>query len=244
MWLISSSASATSASGAMVRGRRVMTSADRGVEREIGFQVTAQVAVGDDAGEPAAVLEHRDAAESLRRHLEDRLGHSRAGVDARNALAGVHDFPHMGELGPELAAGMKGAEIERGEAPAFEQRDRQRVAEHELHRRRGGRGKAVRAGLGRARHRQADIRRAAERAVGLRGHRDQRDCEALGESDDRRQLRRLARPGNREQDVAALHHAEVAVARLGGMDERRRLAGRSQGRGDLAPDQSRICRCR
>ena len=208
----------------------------RRVEGEIGLEVTAQIAVGDDAGEPAAVLEHGDAAEALRGHFDDRLGHPGGNRDARNAVAGVHDFAHMGEFRPELAAWMKSAEVERGEAAALEQRDRQRVAEHELHRRRGRRGEPVGAGLRRTGHRQADIGLAAEGAVGLSGHRDQRNGVALGESDDRRQFRRLARPGDGEHDVARLHHAEVAVARLGRMDEKGRRSGRGKGRRDLARD--------
>ena len=131
---------------------------------------------------------------------------------------------------------MKGAEIERGEAAALEQRDRQRVPQHQLHRRRGRRSEPVGAGLRRARHRETDVGLAAERAVGLSGHGDQRNGVALGEGDDRRQFRRLARPGDGQHDIADLHHAEVAVTGLGRVDEEGRLAGRGEGRGDLARD--------
>ena len=142
----------------------------------------------------------------------------------------------MREFGPELAARMKGAEIERGEAPALEQRDRQRVAQHQLHRRRGGGGEPVGAGLRRARHRETNVGLAAERAVGLSGHGDQRNGVALGERDDRRQFRRLARPGDGEHDIADLHHAEVAVTGLSRVDEEGWLTGRGEGRRDLARD--------
>src|SRR5208282_4441800 len=77
---------------------------DLGVEGKIRLQMTAQVAVGEDADEPAAVFEHRYAAEALRRHLDDRLGHPGARLDPRDALAGMHDVADMGEPGPELAA--------------------------------------------------------------------------------------------------------------------------------------------
>src|SRR6185437_5028707 len=52
--------------------------ADGGVEGEIRLQAPAQIAVGYDPGEPAAVIEHGDAAETLRRDLDDRLGHASA----------------------------------------------------------------------------------------------------------------------------------------------------------------------
>ena len=132
---------------------------------------------------------------------------------------------------------MKRTEVEGGESAALEQRDRQRVAQHQLHRRRGGRGEAVGAGLRRAGHRETNVGLAAERALGLGGHRDQRNGVAFGESDDGRQFRRLARPGDGQHDIADLHHAEVAVARLSRMDEEGGLAGRSEGRCDLARDK-------
>ena len=87
-------------------------------------------------------------------------------------------------------------------------------------------------------HRETDVGLAAERAVGLGGHGDQRNGVAFGEGHDRRQFRRLARPGDGQHDIADLHHAEVAVARLGRMDEEGRLAGRGEGRRDLARDMA------
>ncbi len=88
---------------------------------------------------------------------------------------------------------------------------------------------------GRHRH---DVGLPAERAVALRGHGDQRDLEALGVGDDRGEFHALAGPGERQHHVAVLHHAEIAVARLGGMHEDRGLAGRGQRRGDLAGDMA------
>ena len=62
-------------------------------------------------------------------------------MPAWNAVAGVHDFSHMRQLGSELSLGMKRAEVERGEAAALEQRDPQRFAQNELNRSRCSRGK-------------------------------------------------------------------------------------------------------
>jgi len=76
---MSSSASAASASGATVRGACVITFADARVH-QIGFHVTAQVAVRDDADEALAIVEDADAAETLRRNLHDGRRHFRAGA--------------------------------------------------------------------------------------------------------------------------------------------------------------------
>ena len=209
---------------------------DRGFEREVRLQVAPQVAVGDDADQPLAVFERRDAAKALRGHFDDGVGHSGIDVDSRDALAGMHDLAHMREPGPELAAGVEGAEVAGGEAAALEQRDRQRVAEHELERCRGRRRETVRTGLLDVRQNEADVGFAPEGALAVGGDRDQRDGEALGEGDHGSELDRLARPGDGEQDVAVLHHAQIAVARLGRMDEGGRLAGRGEGRGDLPAD--------
>ena len=78
----------------------------------------------------------------------------------------------------------------------------------------------------------------AERAVALRGHGDQRNLEPLGVGDDRRQFDALAGPGQRQHDVAVLHHAEVAVACLGRMHEGGGLPGRGECGGDLARDMA------
>ena len=155
-------------------------------------------------------------------------------------VAGVHDVAHVLEPCAELAAGVQDAKVAGGEAASFQERDRQRVAERELHGRRRRRREAVRARLLGGRQRQADVGLAAEGAVSAGGHRDQRDGVALGERDDRRELHGFARPGQGKDHVAVLHHAEVAVARFGGMDEGGRLARRGERRRDLARDVARL----
>ena len=72
----------------------------------------------------------------------------------------------------------------------------------------------------------------------LGGDGDQRNAVALGVGDDRGELGGLARPRDRQHDVAVLHHAEVAVAGFGGVHEGRRPAGRGERRGDLARDMA------
>ena len=80
---------------------------------------------------------------------------------------------------------------------------------------------------------------SAERAsveLARDGDGDERHAEAARIEDDVAELRRLARPGERDITSSRRDHAEVAVARLGGMHEEGRRAGRGERRGDLGAD--------
>ena len=68
------------------------------------------------------------------------------------------------------------------------------------------------------------------------GHGDQTDPEPPRIVDQVLELGGFARPRQRHDDVVGRDHAEVAVARLAGMNEKRRRSGRGEGRGDLAGD--------
>jgi hypothetical protein len=68
------------------------------------------------------------------------------------------------------------------------------------------------------------------------GHRHEGDAEPLDRRQDRAHLVALARVRDREHDILLRHHAQVAVARFGGMDEERRRAGGGERRRDLAAD--------
>ncbi len=239
-----SSAVPTRASGAMVFGVLGHHGIDLAAQLIRRAEVTAHVAVGDDAHQLAARVDNADAAQPLLADDHDRLAHGRAGRDQRHGVAVVHDIADEMEAGAEAAAGVEDVEIFRGEAAILEQRDRQRVAEGELHQRRGRRRQAVRAGLLGARQEQHDVGLAAKRAVGGGGHGDQRNAEAARMLDDGAQFGRLAGPRQRDDDVVGRDPAEVAVACLGGCDEEGRCAGRGQGRGDLAGDVARSCRRR
>ena len=90
---------------------------------------------------------------------------------------------------------------------------------------RGGRRKPVRAGFLALGKRQHHFRRLGQRAVRVRGHRDQRHGEPARIGDEVAELDRLARPGEGEDHVVAGDHAEIAVARLARMHEGGRRAG-------------------
>ena len=167
-----------------------------------------------------------------------RVGHARAERRQRHGLAGMHELAHHFEQRAELAARVQQAEIHRGEAAAFQQRDRQRVAERELHQRGGGRRQIMRAGLARLRQSEHHVRGRRQRRVRIGGHRDQADAEAARVIGEIFQLRRLARPRQRDDDIVVRDHAEVAVAGFARMHEQRRRSGGGEGGGDLAPDMA------
>ena len=73
---------------------------------------------------------------------------------------------------------------------------------------------------------------------GIGGDGDEPDAEAARIVDQVLELDRLARPRQRQDHVVGGDHAEVAVARLAGMDEERGRAGRGEGRRDLAADMA------
>src|SRR5262245_50628955 len=134
-----------------------------------------QVSVGDYSDQEAAWIRYADTTESLRGHFEDRVRHPRTKRRKRHGCAGMHDIAHRFEQGPKFSAGMKQTEIDSREAMAFEKRDRQGVAEGELHEGRCCRGEVVRASLTRLRQSQYDIRNLGQCTVRDGGHRNQLD---------------------------------------------------------------------
>ena len=87
-----------------------------------------------------------------------RPGHLCAERRERYLGAAVHDITGEFQQHTEPAARMQQAEIDRGEAAAFQKTDRQRVAERKLHQRRCGGGEIVRAGLAGLRQHERHVR--------------------------------------------------------------------------------------
>ena len=162
--------------------------------------------------------------------------------NARNGLAGAHHVAHMGEQAPaEAAAGMRAGEIvlRRIRAPPAAPPPAHRPARAPRWCWRWARGRAGRlprstAGV------EMDVGLARQGRVRIAGHRDQLGALALDQRHDRQQFGALAGIGQRDHDVVARDHAEIAVAGFGGMDEEGRGAGAGQRRGDLAGDVARL----
>lgn len=197
--------------------------------------VAPQVAVGDHAHQTVA-LHHPGEAEALGGHGDQPLAHGRVGGEQGHRLAPVHQPLDLDELGAELAARVENLEILPAEALAVHQRHGERVAERQRRGGGGGGGDADDAGLGRGGKLERHVRLLAEGAVLAAGDGDQRDGEAAAVGDEVGELRGLAGIGDHQADVIGGDHPEVAVARLGGVDEHGGGAGGGEGGGDLAPD--------
>ena len=110
-------------------------------------------------------VDDADAAEALLRDRTIACDIDACRRDQRQLLAPVHDVADEVELGAEPAAGMEAVEVVGGEAARLEERDGQRVAEGELHQRRGGRGEPVRAGFAGLGQEQDQVGLAGQRAL-------------------------------------------------------------------------------
>ena len=131
--LIISSAALASSSGDTVFGPAVMISPVRRDKQPVAH-VPAQIAVGDDPGKPAVLIDHAETAKGLLGHHHDGLGHRHVARSERQAIAFVHEVADEFQPGAELAAGVQNLEVAGGEALAFEQRDGEAIAERKLHR--------------------------------------------------------------------------------------------------------------
>ena len=196
----------------------------------------AKVPVREDAEQAALGVHDGGHAETLRGHLQQ--GAARRGVraDPGHGLPGVHEVLHPEQqAAPEPPARMGACEVLRPEVPGFEEGDRDRVSHRE--RRGGARGgsEPERAGFLRDAHVDVDVRVAREARRGIAGQGDERYPEPLDGGHDGQDLVRLAGVRERDDRILARDHAEVAVARLAGMNEERGGSGARQGRGHLVP---------
>ena len=131
------------------------------------------------------------------------------------------------ELPPERAARMRAREFNAADAFGVHDRNRQRVAECQRGGGTRGRCEIQRAGF--------FFRTRVEMRVGLLREartRLARECDEfraapLDQGNDREQLVRFAGIGQRDKNVVARHHAQVAVTRFGRMNE---IGGRAGAR--------------
>jgi len=111
-------------------------------------------------------------------------------------------------------------------------------AQAHLHRRPGGRNDSLFDRLRHVRQQKPHRRLPHQGRPVTAGDRDQRNGKALGMGQHVGQFRRLARVRQDQQHIPLSHHAQIAMARLGRVDEMRGRAGRGKGRRDLAADMA------
>ena len=188
--------------GRWCAGSGVITSPARQRRADLVAHVAAQVAVGDDALQPAVVIDDADAAEALGGHDDQRLGHRRLGRRERDRVAGVHDRrypqqPAARACRPDAARGNRRPKSPC--APAGRRRWRRRAPASPSSRWSApvpsGRPPGCPAAPGRRRPSSASVLLAAA------GDADQRDLEALGIGDEIGQLGRLAGVGEGDHRV-------------------------------------------
>ena len=204
-------------------------------------QQASEVAVGDHAAQATGVVDDRRHAEFFRADLDDHVPERRGRAHRGDRLVAVHNlFDREEQALAQRAAGMIAGEILGLDALVFEQRHRQRVAQRQGRRRAGGGREVQRAGL----FLHADIEHhvavLGQHRLDVAGQADHRHAEPLDRGENLQDLFGLAAVGEGDDEVAARHHAEVAVDPLGGMQEDRRHADARERGGDLAADDPRF----
>ncbi len=152
----------------------------------------------------------------------------------------MHQLVDAEQLLAELPGGVELGEVLAGEAARLDQRHGEGVSERQGGGGRGGGGQPQRTGLAVDRRRQVEVGVAGERGGGVGGHRHQRHAEALQSLDQAEQLRRGPRVRGGEHHVSRHDHPEVAVHRLGGVDEEGRRPRRGEGGGHLLHHQAAL----
>ena len=192
----------------------------------------------------AGGVDHADDAEALAAHLDQRLGHRRVGRGQRHLVAGVHQVADRGEPGAEPAARVQAAEVlgrEARGAPSAPPPARRRAPASSWSRwsapARPSRPPAPAA----ARCAMSDWRSSVESgspATPISGMR-----EAPGVGDEVGELGRLAGVREQQHHVVGGDHAEIAVARLGRVDEERRACRSRRGSPRSCARRGRTCPC-
>ena len=181
-------------------------------------QHPAQVAIGDDAFQPALFGDH-GGAQAFAGHLDDDLGERVVGTDFGFLVVLVEVAHPEVELLAQGAAGMELGEVLGGEATAFHERQGEGVAHDQLGGGAAGGGEVV----GEALLFHGDVKQT----VGLPGEvavavADDGHDGVAAELDQRHQhldLRRLAAFREYHHHILFAEHAQVAVDGVGRMHE-------------------------
>lgn len=203
----------------------------------IAFEQAAEVAVADDA-EELAVFFHRGHTELFAGHFVDHVLHRRAGRDAGDGVAGVHELLDAGQALAELAAGMEGGEVLGAETFFEGDGDGEGVSKGEHGGGGRGGGKAHAAGLGGDAAIEGDVAGESEGGLGVAAEADERVAGALDGGEEAEDFFGFAAGGEGDYDVSLGQHAEVSVDGLGGVEEECGAACGAEGGGNFLGDDA------
>ena len=158
----------------------------------------------------------------------------------RDVVAGVHQLLDPHQTLAQLAAGVKVCEVLGAEPFLDQERHRQRVAERQSGRGAGRRHEVERARLLGDVTVERDVGKLAQGRVWMPRERDDSRAAPPDGLEQAKNLVCLAAVGQRDDNVAGLNHAKVAVNRFGGMQEERGRPGAGQRRGNLPRDDARL----
>ncbi len=208
------------------RARRHRVLDPHGLDVGAALEHAAQVAVGEDARERPIGAFDCSHAHALAGDLKDGLGKPRAELDPwQGRVTAHHVVDQCEELSAQGATRVRAGKVIGPEAARIEQRDGQGITQ----RKRGGRAgsgcKIERTGLAIDRGIEMHIGEPGERRIDASRDRDQPCALAARDRHDAGELFGGSGVGDRHQHIVLRDHAEIAMARLGGMKEKRRRAG-------------------
>ncbi len=199
--------------------------------------MAAQIAIRHHAGHRPARIHHARAAEAFCGHRQQHLLHRRGLIHQRQLAARMHQIADANELRAKLAARVIHAEIVFAEALALHQRDGDRIAERQHHRR-ARRRRANGPGLRHFWQHDGDVRRIHQHGFRAAHEGHQRNREPARIGDDVAQLVRFAGIAQAQHEVIRRNHPEIAVARFRRVHEKRGRARARQRRRDFLADMA------
>ncbi len=207
----------------------------------IGCHVPAQVAIGKDADQFAAGVDHADAAGLGAGHHQERLLDAQGLLGHGVARVRPHDIADPQEQGASDGAGrMMAGKVLLLEPARLEHGHGQGVAQDEHGRRAGGRREVKGAGFLGDLHLQDHVAVPGHGGFYAAGQRDDSHGKALERREQVDQFLRLPGITEGEHEVAVVDDAKVAVERIDTVEHDAGRAGAGEGGGDFLPDVARL----
>jgi hypothetical protein len=203
----------------------------------VGGHVAAEVAIGEDAGEFSAFVHDAEGAGFGAGHDEERFFDRDGFGGDRVAIAGAHDVADAEKEGAaDRAGGMMFGEFFPGETAGVEERHGERVAERKHGGGAGGGGEIKGAGFLGNFDVKDEVAVAREGGFGRGGEADDGDGKALESGEEIEEFFRFAGIAEREDDVAVVEDAEIAVEGIDAVEDDGGGAGAGEGGGDFLAD--------